>query len=575
MQLLFQVLLFLLAAVPCGIPFRYNPNPVFPSELAAVGFSVLLIMAGSVLPSREGKSSPPWSALIWLGMAVVILIQCVALPVPYWSERTTPIVYFVTAGLLVWSLARARDVFGYEPLLTAFALGLLTGALFNTGVAMPQVIHVLKVGEGLVFGNIGQKNMYGHYLAWGMAAACWLAAERKLPMWLFGVLMAWLALSLAWCGSRSPFMYGLAWLGFGALLTMTGKNTKRFGILLVVSALLIFAMQFIAPLISDVLQHALGAKNDVPTGLARLDSNGSRRLVEWHKAWLAFMDNPVFGVGWSAYGAQSILYQVRPEFARVSESVLFTHAHNSLLNLMAETGVIGTAVVVIGLLWAVAGVWKRRDNGVAMLGTAMVIVSILHSLVEYPLWYAHLFLPFVLMLYLVRDDEVRIALPASAVRVVTAAAGLALVLVCVLGGRYYLQLYPILDPSKDATQNAANIRELQQLRPNPLVDYYADFALSNYIVPSRQDMAWKLDILDRLNTVRPYPGQLADAAVMHALKGQTALAHTLMRQAAFAYPESLDYFYQVIADFSKEPTVQALKPDVDEARKLFKDAHVI
>lgn len=40
----FQIVLFLLAAVPSGIPFRYQPNPVFPSELAAFAGSALLIL---------------------------------------------------------------------------------------------------------------------------------------------------------------------------------------------------------------------------------------------------------------------------------------------------------------------------------------------------------------------------------------------------------------------------------------------------------------------------------------------------------------------------------------------------
>ena len=40
----FQTILFLLAAVPCGIPYRYQPNPVFPSELAAFIFASLLVL---------------------------------------------------------------------------------------------------------------------------------------------------------------------------------------------------------------------------------------------------------------------------------------------------------------------------------------------------------------------------------------------------------------------------------------------------------------------------------------------------------------------------------------------------
>ncbi|KAF0814660.1 hypothetical protein IGB42_00715 [Andreprevotia sp. IGB-42] len=741
MLYVFQCLLFLLAAVPCGIPYRYNPNPVFPSELAAFALSVLLVLAAAALPARKDqpRTAIPWSALIWAALVGVIALQCVALPITYWSERTVPALYFLAAGLSVWALARARELFGTDALVTAFAWGLLVGTLFNSGVGAGQVHDLIKYGDGrLVFGNIGQKNMYGHYLAWGMVAACWLLAKRKLAstelvVWsgfaigligmacvligkflvpgdllttgfaleglavgvlLLGlgaahypritllILLIWLALSIAWCGSRSPLMYMLAWLVMGWLWFFHGgqrqqkqrpaklnallerwlrrekrrlpairnlrcrllasprlanrypylrwyrrlgkwlsrsrwsawgrqvwkAEERRLGFYLILTAALVFvSMLVVVPAVNDVIQHFTHTSNGVATGLDRLDSNGARRLVEWQKAWITFVDHPVLGVGWSAYAAQSILYQVRPEFAVIAESVLFTHAHNSLLNLMAETGLIGTFVVLLGLLWCtggwwlpaanrrffwpklivanvlllvsglflLVGVWKRRRNAVAMLATALVAVSVLHSVVEYPLWYAHFLMPFALMLYLARDDASRWHWPVLPVRAAMGTAAVALLVIAGLGGHYYLKLYPILESTKDAKQNAINIDTLQRLRSNVFVDYYADFALSNYIVASRNDIPWKLGILDRLNSVRPYPSQLADAAVMHAMRGDKDLSHALMRRAAFAYPESLDYFYDVVDDYPQDAAVQALKPDIDEARALFRKAKVL
>ncbi|SMC27030.1 Protein glycosylation ligase [Andreprevotia lacus DSM 23236] len=639
MLYVFQALLFLLAAVPCGIPYRYNPNPVFPAELMAFGFSVLLVAAASCIPARQridgaqARTAVPWAAWFWLALAAVIGLQCVLMPVPYWSERTVPALYMIAAGLSIWGLARAREAFGIEPLVTAFAWGLLAGALFNSAIGAGQMVSLLKFGDGrLIFGNIGQKNMYGHYLTWGMAAACWLLAERKrtnvnivvtgalvtgitgllcvllgrfvwpgqlfdagitlsgvaaavvfggflanlLPRTALIIALTWLALGVAWSGSRSPLMYAGAWLALAfVLLAFSRDRTRHFAAWLAGAAVLILAMQYIAPLINDVFQHFMHVQTEVPTGLTRLESNGSRRLVEWHKAWLAFQAHPLLGVGWSAYGAQSVLYQVRPEFAVVSESVLFTHAHNSLLNLMAETGVLGTGVALLALGWAALGLWRRRADSTAMLATALVLVSLLHSLVEYPLWYAHFALPFALMLYLVRDDVPQWRWPGEAVQVAQGAAAIVLLVITVLGGSYYVTIYPILESTKDAKQNGLNIATLQRLRSNPFVDYYADFALSNYIMPSHADIPWKLGILDNLNSVRPYPGQLADAAVMHAFKGEADLAHKLMRQAAFAYPESLDYFYEVIGNNKDNAIVASLKPDVDEAYQLFCKAHII
>ncbi|WP_348946128.1 Wzy polymerase domain-containing protein [Chitinibacter sp. FCG-7] len=568
---LYQGLLFLLAAVPCGIPFRWDPNPVFPSELAAFFFCILITLTGVLVPSdsRE-KANPPWLALMWLGFALMIAVQALILPHGYGTERLYPIIYSLGAAGAAWSLSRAISVYGAPQLLNMFAWGLLAGAIFNSGLAVPQIMQLIQDGPRLIFGNIGQKNMYGHYLAWGLASAVYLVSQKdEMAKWVFWIVAAWLSLSLAYCGSRSPLLYALAWLPMGLLLWWRGAETLRdFGRALSITALLMIAMQFIAPLITDILQSLLKAQNEVPTGLARLDSNGSRRLVEWEKAWLTFLQHPLLGTGWGSYAAHSNALQTRPEFAIVSESVLFTHAHNSVLNLLAETGAIATGIILAGISYAYSNVLRAWRNPVVMYAAALATVSVLHSLVEYPLWYFHFLGPFALILIFMQSGTAKLGVAATWARMSWALWGGMGLALCVLGGQIYLNIYPIMDPAQDESLNADRIARLEAMRSNPLIDYYAEHGLSNYIVASKSEMPWKLAILRAQNAVRPYPGQMTDQAVMEALSGNQALAHELIRRAAFAYPESFDYFYQTIDGFS-EPAVRALLKDVDEARDFF------
>lgn len=567
----FQIVLFLLAAVPSGIPFRYQPNPVFPSELAALIGAGLLILGLTLLPADNQKRPIlPWTSLAWFGLAAVLLLQIVFLPTPYLCEHTVPALYLLTAGLSGWALSRAKQIHGAQDLMLAFAFGLVAGTLFNSGVGASQLISLFQNGWRLIYGNIGQKNMYGHYLAWGLAAAAWLASERKLPQWAFWPIAVWLSLSMAWSSSRSVFLYALVWLPAAGLIAWRGREqTRRFGLFLGAAALLILAMQFVAPLINDLIQALMKSRNEAPTGVDRLASNGSRRLVEWTKAWIVFKDHPWLGVGWGAFAVNSVALHVLPEFARVQESVLFTHSHNSLLNLMAETGLLGAGAVVAGIVWCYAGLIRRWKDPIVLLAAAMAAVSILHSLVEYPLWYYHLFGPFVLMLVFLRDDGPSLPISAKVEQVLFSVFAGGLLALAVVGAMLYLKIYPILDPPGDAKSKAANMAVLEKLRRNPLLDYFGDYALSNYISASDQDMPWKLAILRKVNSIRPYPGQLTDQAVMEALSGNSVLAHKLMRQAAYAYPESFDYFYQTLRRF-KQPEVVALTRDVDEARLFLK-----
>ena len=64
--------------------------------------------------------------------------------------------------------------------------------------------------DRLVLGNIGQHNQLPHVLTWGMLAAAYLYALRRLPWWLTGGLFVFLAVLIAWSGGRLPLAYAAA-----------------------------------------------------------------------------------------------------------------------------------------------------------------------------------------------------------------------------------------------------------------------------------------------------------------------------------------------------------------------------
>ncbi|GLS04189.1 hypothetical protein GCM10007860_13350 [Chitiniphilus shinanonensis] len=567
---LFQALLFLLVSVPFAIPVLYSPNAVFRSEAAAFGLSALLVLAALALP--RGRRAPlPWMIWPWLGLAAVIGVQCLVLDTPYWSLRLIPIAYLVVGALSILALARARDAYGWAPLLSALAWGLVMGALANSGFALPQVADKLLYGSGRVYGNIGQANMYGHYLAWGLAGVAWLAARREVPRWLFWAAAAWLTVSLAWCGSRSVLLYAAAWLVLGGLAgwRVRDEDTRRLGRFLLGAALAMVAAQLLTPFLNELVALVLGKGHDVPTALERISANGARRLVEWRKAWMTFLMHPLLGVGWSGYPAYSVSLHSAPELARAMESKLFTHSHNSLLNLLAETGIVGTACVLAGLVAGVVGLWRRPDSPVAWLGAALLSVSLLHSLVEYPLWYFHFLGPFLLFCLVFHDTAPAWRLPDLAARALAILVGALGVALTVVGMQTYMLIWPLMTPSKSPTESVQQIVQLEGLRRHPLVDFYADFALSNYVVANEAEIDWKLSVLDPLNRVRPYPAQLGKAALLHALRGEEAEARRLMREAVYAYPANLDWFAQMPLPYFQYPAVPGMLDEVAQARAFF------
>ncbi len=113
------------------------------------------------------------------------------------------------------------------------------------------------------------------------------------------------------------------------------------------------------------------------------------RLPIYLATWDLSQDFWRFGIGFDAFSAVFPLYQ--PEEAH-SRYFHFMRAHNEFLQLLAETGVLGLALVAVGLWrlsWDIARSWRtRRDPFISVMvpaGCAAVCVVAVHSAVDFPL----------------------------------------------------------------------------------------------------------------------------------------------------------------------------------------------
>ena len=110
------------------------------------------------------------------------------------------------------------------------------------------------------------------------------------------------------------------------------------------------------------------------------------RLQIWQVAWQAFKEYPLTGIGANRFG----LYYLEHRPPNALEPAA-AHAHNLFLNLLAETGILGTAAFLI--LWG-AIVWTlirlRAWKGLVFVGIAFLLnlfdYTFFSAEVYYPLW---------------------------------------------------------------------------------------------------------------------------------------------------------------------------------------------
>ena len=135
--------------------------------------------------------------------------------------------------------------------------------------------------------------------------------------------------------------------------------------------------------------HTFGGQQRLAEG----DVSGSRFRI-WADALQLIAQHPWTGVGWGNF---NFAWSLTPFPQR--HTAFFDHTHNLPLQLAVELGLPLALVVCALLLWAL---WQGARRALAATGAAsatgrcalmMVVLIGLHSLLEYPLWYAYFLLP--------------------------------------------------------------------------------------------------------------------------------------------------------------------------------------
>ncbi|MCD5363315.1 PglL family O-oligosaccharyltransferase [Chromobacterium aquaticum] len=529
--------------------FRFYPLPDWSSSAACLAFVALAILVAVFSQARERFSN---AALTVLFFAIYCLLQSgvegysfslvlflffvLLLYVPFCAEENLECFVAILARVIVFS-ALLQSLLGWMQLL-----------------ALAPKMHgfVLFDANGAVFGNIGQRNLYADFLMWGVVSACYLFAISRLNGFFLILCLIVFALMVAWSRSRMSLVYGaglvfLAW--FWWCRSRPDVIVRRMVAALLGFVVLLCLVQIFSHTIIQVL-HCCGLSINVQSGSERLlrAGLGGRRFIEWTKAWYIFKEYPFFGVGVGGFSAESVRMEVYAGLPKSPESWLFTHSHNLVFQLLAEAGLVGCFIVVVGVVASLLGFLCRgRQSAENLLLISVAMVILFHSFFEYPLWY----LPYLLMFCLVcalspgqgRAMEVNSSLFKF--------ASVLVVVICffyvALGSTVFVKLVRYSVPAAAPKMRAHAIEELTSVAGYPLWSLDVDMALANYIEPSTERLPVKLQLFSRIANYRPYPGVLVKLSMLQALNGQPELARETMRMAIANYPDYTARFVLMLA----------------------------
>ncbi len=384
------------AAAPTLLAYNDAPSPTFLNQALALG--LWGVFAAATQPAWPSRSAAPLLAALALLMgSAVTSWQWGGLPS---SLAMSALGLLLAAAVVAAAGAGARSRPLAEDTFAAFCWALAITGVCNVVLSVLQVFTPSLVGNGWVaasgipgraIGNLRQPNHLSSVLTWGCVALVGLVELRRLSA-------RWAALALAamvWAIVLTASRTGLLSVLLLALWGLADRRLQRPTRALLLGAPLAYALAW-----WGMAQWAAASAHSFggAARLAETDISGSRFGI-WANTLAMIRQQPWAGVG---FGEFNFAWTLTPFPGR--PIAFFDHTHNLPLQLAVELGLPLAALVMALLLWALARAalaawWRQGPQAVGGLHAAqrvavmLVLMIGLHSLLEYPLWYAYFLLP--------------------------------------------------------------------------------------------------------------------------------------------------------------------------------------
>ncbi|MCD6078771.1 MAG: O-antigen polymerase, partial [Ramlibacter sp.] len=441
-----------------------------------------------------------------------------------------PETVMLAMGLLLMGIAAglAED----EGTTTALQAGMLGAAAISALAGIVQYLGASAVLEpwiniarpGEAFGNLRQPNLY--------ASLCWIGAAivlwggLRLPLAARAVLIGLLAAGSAASVSRTGLLQALAVLALAAI--WNGPSRRERMALCAVALASYFAAAVLLPL-------ALQATADLDparTLWVRLGGGEgcSSRLVLWSNVLRLIALKPLAGWGWGEldYAHFMTLYPGE-RFCDILDN-----AHSLPLHLAVELG-LPAALAIAGI--GVLAILRRMPWKEAMprrqLAWALIAIILLHSLLEYPLWYGPFQIAFGASLgWLLASEEQQEA----GVRPLARSAAVAIILLpaTAYAAWDYARVSQVYLPPEQRRAAWAD-DTLEHVRRSWLFAGQARFADLTLASLSPSNAAWMHDLSNRMLHYSPEPRVIERAIESATMVGQEdeAVLHLARYRAAF------------------------------------------
>lgn len=542
------------------LPFLYYyhayPLTTFYQEWGA---AILGLVASVFLLGSQQWQQPeiPRIVLLPVALMLLVLLQFMLGKITYFDQALLFSLYMLWAILLMMLGRALRGSLGLAAFAGVLAIFLLIGTELSAlaGILQHYRWHtfldkvVTTKNNVAVYGNLAQPNHFANYISMGLISLG-LLRPRMRP-WQAVLLALPLLFVMVLSGSRSSWLY---LLGMAIMAFAWQRHDKTCKHLLNYSLLILLGFG----LMHWVVQIPFLAGSTGVTTMQRLlagDGSGSIRLYLWRESWIIFSNFPIFGAGLGQFAWQHFL--LGPELQATYISGLYNNAHNLLMQLAAELGLAGLLILTGSLgLW----IWQIRRFSLTMhhwWGYTVLLVLGMHSMLEYPLWYAYFLGIAAILLGALDFGSHRLDLSGLGRLSVAAILVLGMLsLFQLLNG--YQRLERLLAERPQAAEGTNTTRLMREgmleVHGNPLLQPYAELYINTWLEINSDELQSKLELNERAMKFVPVASLVYHRAWLLALADQAEQACLQVERAIWSYPGDFPaYARELSALAQKDP----------------------
>ncbi len=536
------LLLGLMVTVPFLHPIHHHPIPSFYEEWWAILLGILAALALTV--RRPLLIAIPDIIILPGGLLALVMLQWLGGMLNYGEAALLHTSYLAWAALLMVVGASLTNRFGPAVFFRQLAIAVLAGALLSAALAFAQRLHISLPTDvlfprpsGGMTANIAQPNLLTSYLWMGIAAAVWLKESGSLKTRSAVFAVVFIGCGAGLTGSRIAVVHGLALLMLAFLYQRHVLGNQHWLRTSLLAAGLLGV--FTGGLASRHLLPGFDATEGSLSAMERLSPmtiSGDARLDLWRDTLMIVGDHPMTGNGVGNFPWRMVeAAAVAPMGANTYPGA--EHAHNIVLQLAADFGIPAMLLAAAVLIRWTGRAWQSSSDPARRWGFDLLALLGLHSLFEYPLWYADFLGLAALALGALTAAPRRFEYPRSRhiLPIALACAALATLPLRIDYGQ--LDSATNFPPQHHPTDEEwkQRIATVARLSTHSALAAYANIALGALLEPDKTLAEKQSYVCERAMRIWPEPSLLTRCAVLRQLSGRPQEATALLRLISAAY----------------------------------------